>query len=131
MAGEAIIGADGINSDVARAAAIPRPPSVPIVQAEVALPPDWDPNVTQVWFDTEETRFFYWFIPESSAKGVAGLVGNDGTQTHRLLKAFLNHHNLKAEAYQGAKVGLHHPRLKPWGKIGSIPVLMVGDAAGQ
>ena len=128
---EAIIGADGINSDVGRAAEICPPPSVPIVQAEVTLPSGWDPDVTQVWFDADHTRFFYWLIPESSARGVAGLVGSDGTQTRRLLDRFLCLHSLKAESYQGAKVALHHPRLRPWGKIGELPILMVGDAAGQ
>ncbi|MFQ5930542.1 MAG: NAD(P)/FAD-dependent oxidoreductase [Acidobacteriota bacterium] len=131
LASDAIIGADGVSSDVAHEAGIPLPRCVPIVQAEVDLPCGWDPGVTQVWFNAEDTRFFYWLIPESAEKGVAGLVGDDGTQTNRRLRAFLNRHNLKAEAYQGAKVALHHPRLKPWGKIGSIPLLMVGDAAGQ
>ena len=128
---EAIIGADGIKSNVGRAAAICQPPSVPIVQAEVTLPSGWDPDVTQVWFDADDTNFFYWLIPESSVRGVVGLVGSDGTQTQRLLARFLGHHRLKAEAYQGAKVALHHPRLRPWGRIGELPILMVGDAAGQ
>jgi len=128
---EAIIAADGINSDVAQAAGIPGPTSVPIVQAEVGLPPNWDPNVTQVWFDVEDTRFFYWLIPESADRGVLGLVGDEGTQTQQLMKVFLNRNQLEAHAYQGAKVALHHPRLKPWGKVGGIPLLMVGDAAGQ
>ena len=43
---EAIIGADGINSNVGRAAAICQPPS------------GWDPDVTQVWFDADDTNFF-------------------------------------------------------------------------
>ena len=128
---EAVIGADGINSDVAEAAGIPHPISVPIVQAEVALPPNWDPDVTQVWFDPKETRFFYWLIPESTERGVVGLVGDEGVQTQQRMRAFLNRHDLEAEAYQGARVALHHPHLKPWGKIGNIPLLMVGDAAGQ
>ncbi|MDA2925951.1 hypothetical protein MYX78_01760 [Acidobacteria bacterium AH-259-G07] len=29
------------------------------------------------------------------------------------------------------KVALHHPRLKPWGNVGRIPVYLVGDAASQ
>ena len=128
---EAIVGADGINSDVAQAAGIPCPTSVPIVQAEVALPLNWDTNVTQVWFDVEDTRFFYWLIPESADRGVVGLIGDEGTQTQQRMKAFLNRHKLEALAYQGAKVALHHPRLKPWGKVGTIPILLVGDAAGQ
>jgi flavin-dependent dehydrogenase len=131
FATEAVIGADGINSSVARAAGMVLPSSVPIVQAEVALPPGWDPNVTQVWFDSEETRFFYWLIPESSEKGVAGLVGDDGTQTRKLLADFLNRQNLKPDSYQGAKVAMHHPSFQSWGNIGKLPLYLVGDAAGH
>jgi flavin-dependent dehydrogenase len=120
-----------MTSDVAQAAGIPRPSSVPILQAEVTLPPGWNSDVTQVWFDADDTRFFYWLIPESAERGVVGLVGDDGTRTQRLLETFLNRHNFEPETYQGAKVAMHHPRFKPWGRIGNTPVYLVGDAAGQ
>jgi flavin-dependent dehydrogenase len=84
MVAHAVIGADGAFSRVARAAGLHHPPTIPILQAEVRLPRDWDPAVTQVWFDTRETRFFYWLIPESHQKGVVGLIGNEGTSTRRL-----------------------------------------------
>ena len=129
---EAIIGADGINSNVGRAAAICQPPSVPIVQAEVTLPSGWDPDVTQVWFDADDTNFFLLAHSRIQCQRSCRTGRQrDGTQTQRLLARFLGHHRLKAEAYQGAKVALHHPRLRPWGRIGELPILMVGDAAGQ
>ena len=128
---EAVIGADGVLSNVAKAAGISRPESLPIVQAEVALPAGWDPSVVKVWFDTDETRFFFWLIPESSSKGVVGLVGDHGLQTRESLKTFLTHHNLEPEAYQAAQVALYSPRLKPWTRVGKTPVYLVGDAAGQ
>ena len=128
---DAIIGSDGINSKVGQIASISPPPLVSIVQAEVRLPLGWNSNVTQVWFDAEDTQFFYWLVPESNSRGVVGLIANSGVQARRLLASFLKRHNLKAEAYQAAKVALYHPRLKPWKKIGGCPVLMVGDAAGQ
>jgi len=131
VAKEAVIGADGVGSKVAEKAGIPKPPSLPIVQAEVTLPSDWDPSVTKVWFDTEETRFFFWLIPESSTKGVVGLIGDRDGQTRENLRRFLAHHNLEAEAYQAAQVAVYHPRLKPWTRIEEIPVYLVGDAAGQ
>lgn len=127
----AIIGADGVSSDVAMAACLPRPPAVPILQAEVQLPAGWDSAVTQVWFNTDETRFFYWLIPESSDRGVAGLVGDDRAETRALLQHFLDQQGLRPLAYQGAQVALHHPRLRSWGRVGAAPVLLVGDAAGQ
>jgi len=128
---EAVIGADGVFSKVAKTAGIARPKSLPIVQAEVALPAGWDPSVVKVWFDTEETRFFFWLIPESSSKGVVGLVGDHGLQTRESLKTFLAHHNLEPEVYQAAQVALYSPRLKPWTRIGKTRVYLVGDAAGQ
>ena len=131
VAKEAVIGADGVRSKVAEEAGLSKPDSLPIVQAEVALPSDWDPSVTKVWFDTRETRFFFWLIPESSTKGVVGLIGDRDGQARESLRRFLAHHNLEPEAYQAAQVALYHPRLKPWTRIGEIPVYLVGDAAGQ
>ncbi len=131
VAKEAVIGADGVHSSVAKAAGISRPDTVPIVQAEVALPSGWDPSVTKVWFDIEESRFFFWLIPESLSQGVVGLIGDDGLKTRESLKRFLVHHNFEPKAYQAAQVALYSPRLKPWTRIGRTPVYLVGDAAGQ
>lgn len=127
----AVIGADGLFSKVAAATGIERPPAVPTLQAEVRLPPGWDPAVTQVWFDADDTRFFYWLIPEAAERGVVGLVGDDRAETRALLQRFLDRHGLQPLAYQGAQVALHHPRLRPWSQAGSASVLLVGDAAGQ
>ncbi|MCS7219915.1 MAG: NAD(P)/FAD-dependent oxidoreductase [Anaerolineae bacterium] len=126
-----VIGADGLYSQVARAAHIPHPPSVPIVQAEIELPPQWDPSVTRVWFDVHETRFFYWLIPESPERGVLGLVGEPASEPRRLLDRFLDKMGIQALRYQGARVALHHPGLRPWGRVGLVPIYLVGDAAGQ
>lgn len=127
----AVIGADGLHSQVAKAARIPHPPSAPIVQAEIDLPPRWDPGVTRVWFDVHETRFFYWLIPESPERGVLGLVGEPASEPRRLLDRFLEKMGFQALRYQGARVALHHPSLRPWGRVGFVPVYLVGDAAGQ
>ncbi len=116
---------------MAGAAGISKPESLPILQAEVALPRGWNPSVAKVWFDTEETRFFFWLIPESSHRGVVGLIGDHGGKTRESLKRFLARHNLEPEAYQAAQVALYSPRLKPWTRIGTTDVYLVGDAAGQ
>jgi len=131
VAEEAVIGADGVHSKVAETAGISKPDSLPLVQAEVALPSGWDPSIAKVWFDTDETRFFFWLIPESPQKGVVGLIGDHGLQIRESLKRFLAHHNLEPEAYQAGQVALYSPRLKPWTRIGRTPVYLVGDAAGQ
>ncbi len=127
----AIIGADGVFSDTARLAGIPRPPFVPILQAEVALPAGWDPQRVQVWFDRGDTRFFYWLIPESEERGVVGLVADPNSDIKGLLLRFLKRHRMTPLAFQGARVAMHHPRLRPWGRVGAAPVYLVGDAAGQ
>jgi flavin-dependent dehydrogenase len=126
-----VIGADGVFSDVASAVGLGHPPSVPILQAEIELPPAWDPNVTQVWFDTEDTRFFYWLIPESATRAVVGLVGDERARMRQLLRHFLDRKGFKTLAYQGARIALYQPRLQTSVELGKARVLLVGDAAGQ
>jgi flavin-dependent dehydrogenase len=127
----AVIGADGVFSDVAQAAGIARPPVVQIVQAEVALPPGYDPRVTKVWFEPAETRYFYWLIPESDERGVLGVIADAGDPARARLDAFVARQGLRPLAYQAATVAMHHPALRPWGALGRAPVFLVGDAAGQ
>lgn len=127
----AVIGADGINSQTAIAAGISLPPSISIVQSEIDLPPEWDPAITKVWFDTDDTPFFYWLIPESNQRGVLGLAGGDSKQIRRILDRLLAKLNFHAIGYQSSRVAMHHPKLRPWGKVGTIPVYLIGDAAGQ
>jgi flavin-dependent dehydrogenase len=125
------LGADGVFSDVAKIVGLEHPPSVPILQAEIDLPAGWNPAVTKVWFDTDETRFFYWLIPESATRAVVGLVGDERAQMRHLLRRFLEREGFKALSYQGARIALYHPRLKPYTQVGTAPVLLIGDAAGQ
>jgi flavin-dependent dehydrogenase len=131
VSARAVIGADGVFSQVARAAGLTAPPHVPIVQAEIELPNNWDPDVTKVWFDADQTRFFYWLIPESPARAVVGLVGAAESRTRMLLQKFMRRHGFRALAFQAGQVAMHHPRLRPCGRVGSLPVYLVGDAAGQ
>jgi flavin-dependent dehydrogenase len=127
----AVLGADGVFSDVARAAGLEHPPSVPILQAEIELPRGWDPALTRVWFDADATRFFYWLIPESSTRAVVGLVGDERSGMRQLLRRFLEREGFKPLAYQGARIALYHPRLKPYTRVGDADVWLIGDAAGQ
>lgn len=127
----AVVGADGVFSDVGRAAGLARPPVVQIIQAEVALPPGYDPRVTRVWFEAADTPYFYWLIPESAERGVLGVIADGESPTRALLDAFLQREGLRPLAYQAAQVAMHHPSLRPYGRIGAAPVLLVGDAAGQ
>lgn len=128
---QAVLGADGVGSRVARLAGISPPPTVPLLQAEVDLPVGWSPAVVQCWFDVAETPYFFWCIPESSTRGVVGLIGPAGEDPRPILERFLARHGLRPLAYQGGQVALHHPRLRPWGQVGKARVLLVGDAAGH
>lgn len=126
-----VIGADGLESQTAKAAGISLPPSVSIVQAEVELPQGWDPALTKVWFNVDDTGFFYWLIPESEYKGVLGLAGENTRQNRDLLDRFLDRLGFQALRYQASQVAMHHPGLRPWGNAGALPIYLVGDAAGQ
>ncbi len=131
MRADNLIGADGAFSAVARAAGLPRPPLVQIVQAEVALPPSYDPQVTRVWFDAAASRYFSWLIPESDTHGVLGVIADEGDSARAWLDRLLRQQGLTARAYQASHVAMHHPSLRPWGRLGQTPVFLVGDAAGQ
>jgi digeranylgeranylglycerophospholipid reductase len=125
-----VLGADGVNSTVAQAVDRNQQARVAIVQARVTLPSDQPPSTVRVWFERKRTRFFYWLIPESAERGVAGLIAETKEAAREALEAFLSNQNLTALAYQAAAVPLHR-----WGSglAGSSrgDVLLAGDAAGQ
>ncbi|MFV9503565.1 MAG: FAD-dependent monooxygenase [Oscillochloridaceae bacterium umkhey_bin13] len=127
----AVIGADGAFSPVARAAGLPRPPLVQILQAEIDLPQGWDPQLTKVWFDTRDTRYFYWLIPEGPERGALGVIGDDGSATRTILDRFLALQEVTPLAYQASHVAMYHPKLRPYTTLGRWPVVLAGDAAGQ
>jgi len=128
---DAIIGADGVRSQVAAMTGMPKPPTVSILQAEVPLPRSWDPRTTQVWFDPDETRFFYWLIPEAAGKAVAGVISEREADLPGLLRGFLVRQRLSPVRHQGARVAMYAPRLIPSATVGETRVCLVGDAAGQ
>jgi len=127
----AVIGADGALTNVGCKANIGRPSTVPILQSEIELPPGWDPDVTQVWFDANQTRYFYWLIPDSKTRAVVGLIGEKRARMAKLLQRFLGKHGFTARSFQAGQVAMYHPRFKPWARVENVPVMLVGDAAGQ
>jgi len=126
-----LIGSDGAFSEVAKAAGIRRPDTVPLMQAEIALPEGWDPALTKVWFDADETRFFYWLIPESDQRAVVGLIANETTDSRQILARFLAKYEFEVLAFQAGQAAMHQPGLRPWSQVGDLNVILVGDAAGQ
>jgi flavin-dependent dehydrogenase len=105
---------------------------VPIVQAKIDLPAGYDSDVTEIWFQPETTRFFYWLIPESLNTGALGVIAEQPATARAVLDQFLRAHGLKASEYQGALIPLHQPfRQIEWSLPGGGRVLLVGDAAAH
>jgi flavin-dependent dehydrogenase len=126
-----LLGADGVTSQVAGAIHRDSYPSVSIVQAKVVLPPGTEAHTVQVWFNLEDTRFFYWLIPESPDCAVVGLIAETQAQARARLNSFLAAHRLEATGYQAAQVSTHRFNAQPWTRVGEADVFLVGDAAGQ
>jgi flavin-dependent dehydrogenase len=126
-----VVGADGAQSRVARAAGWPRVPTVPLVQAIVDLPEDMSRSTTRVWFRPEDTPYFYWLIPESERRGALGVIGVDGAETRRRLDAFLEEKSLEPIEYQAAHIPAYEKWIRFHKRVGSGEVYLVGDAAGQ
>ena len=126
-----LIGADGVCSDVARAAQMAGRGSVAILQARVALPPGAAAETVQVWLAPQDTRFFYWLIPESEQRAAVGLIADDRQEASERLQCFLQEHRLEASEYQAAQVARQQFGTRPWRSIGGADVLLIGDAAGQ
>lgn len=131
VAADALVGADGAYSSVARAAGWPQQPTVPLVQALVDLPDGMPSDSVRVWFRPDDTPYFYWLIPESARRGVLGLIGVDGRETRRALEQFIQEKHFRPLGYQGARIPVYSRWVPVERKVGSGRVFLVGDAAGQ
>jgi flavin-dependent dehydrogenase len=73
-----LIGADGTSSRVAKTALGNGHPTTPLLQAVVELPNGWRAGTTQVWFEPDDTPYFYWMIPQSPTHAAIGLIAEEG-----------------------------------------------------
>jgi flavin-dependent dehydrogenase len=128
---ESVVGADGAQSAVARAAGWPRQPTVPLVQAIVKLPAGMPRDTVRVWFIPDDTPYFYWLIPESADRGVLGLIGVNGQETRRCLDLFMEKRHFTPQAFQGARIPVYNGWVPVERSMGHGTVYLVGDAAGQ
>jgi digeranylgeranylglycerophospholipid reductase len=129
---ETLIGADGVMSTVAERFGAKPQKVVPIVQAKIDLPSGYNADVTEIWFQPETTRFFFWLIPESTQTGALGLIAERPCDARLMLDRFLQNRGLKAREYQGAMIPLHQPfRRIEWNLAEGGRVLLVGDAAAH
>ena len=126
-----LIGADGVASTVGKAAGLPDLLTVPLLQVEINLPENWDPGVVKVWFDYEDTPYFYWLIPDSETKAVVGLITQPGANIRVLLDRFLAEKSFHPLAYQSGIAALYSPGNIIECRVGDLKVMLVGDAAGQ
>ena len=128
---EAAVGADGAHSSVAKAAGWPPQSTVPLVQALVDLPDGMPSDTVRVWFLPDDTPYFYWLIPESSRRGVLGLIGVDGQETRRCLDRFMEQRHFRPIGFQGARIPVYSRWVPVERQVGRGRVFLVGDAAGQ
>lgn len=128
---ETVVGADGAASRVARSAGWPAQETVPLLQAIVALPPDYPPDTVRVWFVPADTPYFYWLIPESADRGALGLIAEDAHEARKSLDHFLDKRGFTPLSFQGARIPLYRRWVPVRKQVGRGEVYLVGDAAGQ
>jgi digeranylgeranylglycerophospholipid reductase len=128
---DAVIGADGATSRVARAAGWPPVDTVPLMQAIVRLPKDCPADTTRVWFVPDDTPYFYWLVPESQDRAALGVIGEDGCNTKRAFERFLEKKRFEPLEWQGARIPVYKRWIPVRRRLGNGDVYLVGDAAAQ
>jgi len=88
-------------------------------------------DTVRVWFLPDDTPYFYWLIPESSRRGVLGLIGVDGQETRRCLDRFMEQRHFRPIGFQGARIPVYSRWVPVERQVGRGRVFLVGDAASQ
>jgi len=126
-----LIGADGALSAVSRAASRDGHHLTALVQARVLLPEEANGDTSQVWFDSDQTKYFHWLIPESNRVGAIGLITDNAQEADTCLKVFLEKRGFETLEFQASVVPLHHFEWLGGFSTSGRNVFAVGDAAGQ
>jgi flavin-dependent dehydrogenase len=126
-----LVGADGVQSAVSQAASRNGHRVAALVQARVPLPESGEGDTYRVWFDTKQTKYFYWFIPESDRVAAVGLIANDVPQAKARLIKFLQEKQLEAIEFQSSIVPMHQFGNANGVVVPNRNVFVVGDAAAQ
>ena len=99
-----LIGADGMSSRVAKVATGNAHGTMPLLQAIVELPKGERSCTTRVWFEPQDTPYFYWLIPQSTSHAAVGFIAEEGKSAHAKLERFLGRIGLKAVEMQSARI---------------------------
>jgi flavin-dependent dehydrogenase len=126
-----LVGADGVQSAVSRAASRNGHRVSALVQARVSLPESGEGGAYRVWFDTDRTNYFYWLIPETDRVAAVGLIAEDVQQAKARLIEFLQEKQLEAIEFQSAIVPMHRFGGADGVMDSNRNVFVVGDAAAQ
>jgi flavin-dependent dehydrogenase len=126
-----LIGADGSFSRVAKIATGNGHETTPILQAIVKQPKGAALNTTQVWFEPEDTPYFYWLIPESQQQAAVGFIAEEGKRGRTKLEKFLARQQLEILDIQAARIPAYRPLTRQWTNVSGADVYLVGDAAAQ
>ena len=126
-----VIGADGSFSRVAKISTGSIHETTPILQAIVKLPDRVHANTTQVWFQPEDTPYFYWLIPESDKQAAVGFIAEDGKSARTKLEKFLARQGLEVLGMQAARIPAYTHWLRPCCRNFGSDIYLVGDAAAQ
>ena len=126
-----LVGADGTLSTVSRAVSRNGHRLAALIQARVHIPYAGRNDTCKVWFVSNQTKYFYWLIPESNEAAAVGLIAEDAHRAKASLMGFLQERQLQPLEFQSALVPMHRFEfrgniLDPNGNI-----FIVGDAAGQ
>jgi flavin-dependent dehydrogenase len=126
-----LVGADGVLSAVSRAASKDGHRHTALLQARMRMPENLSSDTVQVWFDSTQTEYFCWLIPESNEVAVVGLIAKDKQKTEEALITFLRQRQMDPVEFQSATVPKHRFELMGGPSSTDQNVFIVGDAAAQ
>jgi flavin-dependent dehydrogenase len=126
-----LIGADGMSSRVAKNAGANGHQTTPILQAVVELHEGERAGTTKVWFEPQDTPYFYWSIPQSPTHAAVGFIAEDGKSARSKLERFLRRKGWKAVELQSARIPAYQHFIRPRRRVAGCDIYLVGDAAAQ
>ena len=126
-----LIGADGMGSRVAKTTIGNDRPTTPLLQAIVELPEGTRAGTTAVWFEPQDTPYFYWSIPHSARHAAVGFIAEEGKDARSKLGRFLDRNNFKAVDMQSARIPSYDHFIRPWCRLSGCNIYLIGDAAAQ